>query len=236
MIFLLTTVSYEIYLYISIDTYTCPKSGTSCSGVVVCWCGYRFLYRLDCYFSCLNSFSLVIFWSLYSLLFGVCKGSVLKVVLWSIMVFFTSCDLDEELSNWLALIPHLLIYLYTSMTLHQKSTLKTVSSFYNDFIYTKNDHVILYLYIYLHLCHLISILTSLSSDWYIYLHLISIHICVIWYHLYVHLCHLISILTSVSAILVCTFFAKSLWFSLSTLVSTSNKNLPPSLLNSVKQG
>ena len=41
---------------------------------------FSFLYRLDSWFSRLNGFTVVNFGALYSLLFGVDQGSVLKAV------------------------------------------------------------------------------------------------------------------------------------------------------------
>ena len=68
----------------------------------------HFLNRLDRWFSRSKGFTLVIFGELYSLLFAVSQCSVLKIVLWSIMVYFYKLWLGwREVS--LALIPHVLI-------------------------------------------------------------------------------------------------------------------------------
>ena len=88
------------------------------SVVVVCSCGhkcfsFRFLYRLHCWFSRLNGFTLVICRALYSLLCGVNQGSVLKAVLWRIKVLFYKFRLELRVVS-LALIP-LLISILISM-------------------------------------------------------------------------------------------------------------------------
>ena len=57
----------------------------------------------------MNGFTLVIFRALYSLLFGVSQGSVLKAVPWPIMVYFINCYLDGELSHWHSY--HIFLYL-----------------------------------------------------------------------------------------------------------------------------
>ena len=74
---------------------TCPKSGIWCTVVVVCLYNLhvffvsRFLYRLNRWFSRLNWFYTSNFRALYSFLFGVSQGSVLKAVHWPIiMVYF----------------------------------------------------------------------------------------------------------------------------------------------------
>ena len=67
---------------------------------------FTFLYRLDRWFSCLNGFTLVIFWALYCLLFGVSQSSVLKAVPWSIMVYFYKLLIGWRVVSF-ALIPHL---------------------------------------------------------------------------------------------------------------------------------
>ena len=67
-----------------------------------------FKYRLDRRFSILNGFILVIFWALYNLLFGVSQGTVLKTVLWPIMVYFYKLLLGWRVFSF-ALIPHLVI-------------------------------------------------------------------------------------------------------------------------------
>ena len=56
----------------------------------------RFLYRFDRWFSRLDGLSHVIFRALYSLLFGVSQGFVLKTVLWPIMVNFYKLWLGWE--------------------------------------------------------------------------------------------------------------------------------------------
>ena len=72
---------------------------------------FSFLYRLNRCFSRLNGFTLVIFWALLSLLIGVSKSSVLKTVLWPIMVYFYKLLLGWRVVS-LALIPHLPISIF----------------------------------------------------------------------------------------------------------------------------
>ena len=75
-----------------------------------------FLYRLDPLFFRLNGFTLVMFCALYGLLFGVSHVSVLKTVLWPIMV-----NLNKVWLGWrvisLALISHLLISIWWILVL-----------------------------------------------------------------------------------------------------------------------
>ena len=71
---------------------------------------YRFI-NLDKWFSSLNNVEWLYtsyFLALYSLLFSVSQGSVLKTVLWPIMVYFYKLWLGWRGIS-LALIPHLLI-------------------------------------------------------------------------------------------------------------------------------
>ena len=76
---------------------------------------FSFLYRLDRWFSRLNGLTLVIFWVLYNVLIDVSQGSVLKAVPWPIMVYFYKLLLGWRVVS-LALIPHLPIYIDTSVS------------------------------------------------------------------------------------------------------------------------
>ena len=91
---------------------TCPKSGIWCTVVVVCLCNV-YVFLVSRFFIWIRPLVVPLEWfytsnfgALYSFLFGVSQGSVLKAVHWHIMVYF-----DKLLFGWrvvsLALTPHL---------------------------------------------------------------------------------------------------------------------------------
>ena len=88
------------------------------------------------WFSRLNGFTLVMVGSIYSLLFGVSQSSVLKTVLWTIMVYFYKLWLGWGVFS-LALIPHLFIsieckWLQISITVDCRPTVLQLYSIDQD--------------------------------------------------------------------------------------------------------
>ena len=100
---------------------------TSCLFSITAHPCFSFFYRLDRWFSRLNGYTLVIVWALYSLLFGVSTGFLLKAVPWPIICYFYKWLLGWRVVP-MALMPYLPISIDTSTSMSSLLSFTQISS------------------------------------------------------------------------------------------------------------
>ena len=178
---------------------------------------YTYIYRLDCRFSCFNGFSLVIFGALYSLLFGVSQGFMLKAIPWPIMVFFYILLFGWRVVS-LALIPHVL-YLHVQIYIYD--ICKCVTKFQWSVCCSPCETVSILCVTFITVCMLFSLWDSVTSvcdfNYHVYVLLVrQCHFCV-WLSLPCVCwspCEMVSLLC-VTFITMCMLF--SLWDSVTSV-------------------